>query len=74
MYSFLANHEVFAHWLQLQHESSPYSQTKWAICTMASFYYYDRNPSGYCFLVQIKAFVNKTSLGLPNFNMKGKPK
>ena len=29
-------------------------------------YYYDQNPSGYCFLVQIKAFVNKTSLGLPN--------
>ena len=29
-----------------------------AICTMASFYYYDQNPSGYCFLVQIKAFVN----------------
>ena len=33
---------------------------------------YDRNPSGCCFLVQIKAFVNKTSLGLTNFNMKVK--
>ena len=29
---------------------------------------------GQCFLVQIKAFVNKTSLGLPNLNMKGKTK
>ena len=27
---------------------------------MASFYYYDQNPSGYCFLTQIKAFVHKT--------------
>ena len=41
---------------------------------MASFYYYDQNPSGYCFLVQIKAFVNKTSLGLPNLNTKRKTK
>ena len=41
---------------------------------MASFYYYDQNPSGYCFLVQIKAFVHKTSLRLPNLNMKGKTK
>ena len=41
---------------------------------MASFYYYDRNPSGYCFLVQITAFVNETSLGLPNLKMKGKTK
>ena len=23
---------------------------------MASFYYYDQNPSGFCFLVQIRAF------------------
>ena len=23
------------------------------ICTMTSFYYYDQNPSGFCFLVQI---------------------
>ena len=28
-------------------------------------YYYDQNPSGFCFLVQIKAFVIQTSLGLP---------
>ena len=31
---------------------------------MTSFYYYDQNPSGVCFLVQIKAFVIQTSLGL----------
>ena len=24
---------------------------------MTSFYYYDKNPSGFCFLVQIRAFV-----------------
>ena len=24
---------------------------------MASFYYYDQDPSGFCFLVQIRAFV-----------------
>ena len=39
---------------------------------MASFYYYDQNPSGFCFLVQIRAFVVQTSLGLKNLNMKGK--
>ena len=37
-------------------------------------YYYDQNPSGFCFLVQIKAFVIQTSLGLQNLNMKGKTK
>ena len=36
------------------------------ICTMTSFYYYDQNPSGFCFLVQIRAFVIQTSLGLQN--------
>ena len=39
---------------------------------MTSFYYYDQNPSGFCFLVQIRAFVIQTSLGLQNLNMKGK--
>ena len=39
---------------------------------MTSYYYYDQNPSGVCFLVQIWAFVIETSLGLPNLNMKGK--
>ena len=39
---------------------------------MASFYYYDQDPSGFCFLVQIRAFVIQTSLGLHNLNMKGK--
>ena len=32
---------------------------------MTSFYYYEQNPSGVCFLGQIKAFVIQTSLGLP---------
>ena len=41
---------------------------------MASFYYYDQDPSGFCFLVQIRAFVIQTSLGLQNLNMKGKMK
>ena len=41
---------------------------------MTSFYYYDQNPSGFCFLVLIRAFVIQTSLGLQNLNMKGKTK
>ena len=41
---------------------------------MTSFYYYDENTSGLCFLVLIRAFVIETSLGLPNKNMKGKMK
>ena len=41
-----------------------------AICSMTSFYYYYyQNPSGFCFLVQIRAFVIKTSMGLTNLNM-----
>ena len=28
--------------------------------------YYDQNPSGFCFLVKIRAFVFETSLGIPN--------
>ena len=39
---------------------------------MTSFYYYDQNPSGFCFLVQIRAFVIQTLLGLQNLNMKEK--
>ena len=39
---------------------------------MASFYYYDQNPSGFCFLVQITAFVIKSSLELLNFKSEGK--
>ena len=35
---------------------------------------YDQDPSGFCFLVQIRAFVILTSLGLPNLNMKRKTK
>ena len=30
-------------------------------------YYYDQNPSGFSFLVQITAFVIEISLGLPRF-------
>ena len=41
---------------------------------MTSFYYYDQNSLGFCFLVQIRAFVIQTSLGLQNLNMKGKMK
>ena len=39
---------------------------KRAIPTITSFYYYDQNPSGFCFLVQIRAFVFETSLGILN--------
>ena len=39
-----------------------------------SFYYNDQDPSGFCFLVQIRAFVIETSLGLANLQMKGKTK
>ena len=41
---------------------------------MTSFYYYDQDPSGFRFLVLIKAFVIQTLLGLQNLNMKGKTK
>jgi len=41
---------------------------------MMSFYYYNQNPSGVCILVQIKAFVIQTLLGLPNLNVQGKSK
>ena len=39
---------------------------------MASFYYYDQSPLGFWFLVQIRTFLIYTSLGFPNWNMKGK--
>ena len=41
---------------------------------MTSFYYYDQNAPGFCSIVQIRAFVVQTSLGLQNLNMKGKTK
>ena len=41
---------------------------------MPSFYYHDQNPSGFGFLVQIRAFVVQPSLGLPKLNMKEKTK
>ena len=58
------------------HKDDDYQNFKkqYAICTMTSFYYYDQNPSGFCFLVLIRAFVIQTSLGLQNLNMKGKTK
>ena len=34
--------------------------------------YYEQNPWGFFFLVQIRAFVFETSLGLPHLNMTGK--
>ena len=37
---------------------------------MTSFYYYDQNPSGFCFLVLIRAFVIQTSLGYERKNEK----
>ena len=39
---------------------------------MTSFYYYYHKPLGFCFLVQIRAFVISTSLGLANLNSKQK--
>ena len=39
---------------------------------MTSCYYYYRKPLGFCFLVQIRAFVISTSLGLANLNIKEK--
>ena len=58
------------------HKDDDYQNFKkqYVICTMTSFYYYDQNPSGFCFLVLIRAFVIQTSLGLQNLNMKGKTK
>ena len=39
---------------------------------VVSFYYNYQNPLVYCLLVQIRAFVIQTSLGLPNLNVKEK--
>ena len=41
---------------------------------MTSFYYYDQNPSAFCYLVLIRAFVIQPSMELQNLNMKGKTK
>ena len=41
---------------------------------MTSFYYNYHNPWVCCFLVQIKAFVLSSSVGLTNLNNKAKPK
>ena len=40
---------------------------------MTSFYYYDQNPLGFCFLVQIRSSVINLA-GITNLNMKGKTK
>ena len=34
---------------------------------MSSFYYYDQNPSGLCFLLQIKAFCYSNLAGTTKF-------
>ena len=39
---------------------------------MASFYYYDQDPWGFCFLEQITAFVILTSFGPPSFKYEKK--
>ena len=42
--------------------------------SMASFYYNYRNPSGFCFLMLIRAIVLCCPLGLKNLNLKRKTK
>ena len=50
---FVDQHHIFlSHRLMLNHLIC-----QQAIYTMASFNYFNQNPSGFCFLVQIKAFV-----------------
>ena len=39
---------------------------------MASFYYYDQNPPGYCFPEQIKAFVILNLTGITKFKYERK--
>ena len=39
---------------------------------MASLYYCDQNPSGFCFLVQISAFVNLDLAGITEFKCERK--
>ena len=39
---------------------------------MASFYYYDQDPSGFCFLVQIRAFVFFSLTGATKFKYEKK--
>ena len=41
---------------------------EWAICTVMSFYYYDQNPPGFFFLLQIPAFVTNNPLGFERNN------
>ena len=42
----------------------PFFRTWKGICTIASFYSYYQNPSGFCFLKQIRAFIILTSRDL----------
>ena len=42
--------------------------------TMASFYYNYQNPSGFCFIMLIRAIVLCSPLGLQNLNLKRKTK
>ena len=41
---------------------------------MTSFYYYDQSPSGFCFLVQIRAFVNLAGISNEIFKIERKKK
>ena len=41
---------------------------------MTSFYYYDQNPSGFCFLVQIRAFVDLAGISNQIFKIERKKK
>ena len=39
---------------------------------MVSFHYYDQDPSGFCFLVQVRAFVILNPHGATKFKYKNK--
>ena len=56
------------------HKNDDYQNFKkqYAICTMTSFYYYDQNPSGFCFLVLIKAFVYSNLTEITKFKFERK--
>ena len=60
-------------WLSAPHSlGSSYESLMLFLSVMTSFCYYNQHPSGFCFFVQMKAFLSKPLLGLPNINKKGK--
>ena len=60
-------------WLLAPHSlGSSYESLMLFLSVMTSFCYYNQHPLGFCFFVQMKAFVSKPLLGLPNINKKGK--